>query len=175
MSIKNSNTPKAKGRKFIPALCNVLGVAILLFTIVISLPLALPRFLGYDVYNVVSGSMQPAIPIGSVIYVQPYDPVKIKTDDVIAFYVENTVIVHRVMENKHLEGVFITKGDANPVEDLSDVPYHDVIGKVVFHVPYVGDFLSIFSTTTGKVYVLLFAMCGILFNILAGRLRNRSR
>ncbi|MBQ7059820.1 MAG: signal peptidase I [Firmicutes bacterium] len=147
----------------------------MLFTIVISLPLALPRFLGYDMYNVVSGSMQPAIPVGSVIYVQPSDPAKIKADDVIAFFVGDSVIVHRVMENKHLEGVFITKGDANPVEDLSDVPYHDMIGKVVFHIPYIGDFLSIFSTMTGKIYVLLFAMCGIMFNILAGRLRNRTR
>lgn len=172
----NPTNPKkhTKGRNVFPALCNILGICILLISIIIALPLSLPRLLGYEAFNVVSGSMHPAIPVGSVVYVEPYNPIEIKQDDVIAFYSGNSVIVHRVSENKLLDGVYVTKGDANPVEDLLNVPYQALIGKVVFHFPYIGHYLSIFSTMIGKIYVLLFALCGIMFNMLASRLRGKK-
>ena len=47
----------------IPALCNIVGTFILLSVIITCLPATVPRLLGYEVYNVVSGSMQPEIPV----------------------------------------------------------------------------------------------------------------
>lgn len=172
----NPTSPKknTKGRKVFPALCNILGICILLISIIVALPLSLPRLLGFEAFNVVSGSMHPSIPVGSVVYVKPFEPLEVKQDDVIAFYSGGSVVVHRVRENKVLEGVYVTKGDANPVEDLLNVPYNALIGKVVFHFPYIGHYLSIFNTMIGKVYVLLFALCGIMFNMLAARLRGKE-
>ena len=71
---KTQNRPEKRGGKFIPALCSILGTLILLAVILGALPLALPRLFGYEAYSVVSGSMEPALPVGSVVYVEPADP-----------------------------------------------------------------------------------------------------
>lgn len=170
-----SRQRRAKGGKFIPALCNVVGTLILISVIGTCLPAALPRLLGYEVYNVVSGSMQPKIPIGSLILVKPVMPETIAVGDVIAFQSEDSVITHRVIKNKVVEGKFTTKGDANAEEDMNDVPYAAVIGKVTFHCPLLGELLWVYTSTVGKIYAVCFAACGAMFNILAGRMRERAR
>ena len=170
---RNTNSGK-KGGNFLPALCNILGVGILIFCILIALPLSVPKFLGYDAYQIVSGSMEPAIPVHSVIYVKQTEGADVQVGDVIAFYSGSSVVAHRVEENDITNGKFVTKGDANPREDIQDVHYSDLVGVVKGHIPVIGAFLTIFSSSAGKIYVLIFALCGIMFNILAGRLRNRT-
>ena len=63
-----------RGGKLIPALCNLLGTLILILVIASCLPLTVPRLFGYEIYEVVSGSMEPEIPVGSVIYVAAVQP-----------------------------------------------------------------------------------------------------
>ena len=170
-----SGQRKAKGGKFIPALCNVVGTLILLSVIVTCLPATVPRLLGYEVYNVVSGSMQPKIPVGSMIFVKPADPGTLKEGDIIAFHSQDSVITHRVVKNNEVEGKFTTKGDANAGEDMNDVPYDAVIGEVTYHCPLLGELLWVYTSTVGKAYAVCFAACGAMFNILAGRMRERER
>ena len=50
-----------KGGKLFPALCSVFGTLILLSVIAVFLPLTVPRLMGYEIYEVVSGSMEPEI------------------------------------------------------------------------------------------------------------------
>lgn len=164
-----------KGGKLLPALCNLLGILILLITIASCLIIVLPKFIGYHAYHIDSGSMTPEIPIGSIVYVKSARPEDIKTDDVIAFQSSKGVITHRVVKNHLLEGEFTTKGDANPIEDEKRVDYDELIGKVVHHYPYLGGLLVIYSNNVGKVYVILFAACGAMLNILASRLRARHK
>ena len=166
-----------KGRKVLPALCNLLGTLILVLVIVACLPMVVPQAMGYQVYNIVSGSMAPAIPIGSVIFVERVEATEVQPDDVIAFYSGNSVITHRVVSNQVVEGTFITKGDANETEDLAPIPYSMLAGRVVKHYPVLGLVMEILTTTAGKVYALLFAACGAMLNMLAGRMRayNKAR
>lgn len=98
-----------KGGKWFPALCSVLGTLILLGIIAAFLPLTVPRFLGYEIYEVVSGSMEPEIPVGSVLYVAPSAPEEIEAGDVIAYRKGDSVVTHRVEENRYVEGEFVTK------------------------------------------------------------------
>ena len=49
---------------------DIIGTGILLCVIILLIPMSTPRLFGYDMYNVVSGSMEPTIPEGSVIYVE---------------------------------------------------------------------------------------------------------
>ena len=51
-----------KGRKILPALCSMSGTLILISVIAVCIPITLPKLLGYGVYNVVSGSMEPESP-----------------------------------------------------------------------------------------------------------------
>ena len=166
--------PIKKGGKFIPALCNIIGTLILAAVILTSVPLAVPRLLGYEIYNVTSGSMEPALPVGSVIYVQRVAPETVKEGEIIAYYVDGTVITHRVVENRFVEGEFVTKGDANDMEDFSNTHYSDLVGIVKYHIPMLGDYLMVYSNQLTKVYLLTLAFCGVMFNMLAGRMRRRQ-
>ena len=127
-----------RGGKLIPALCNLLGTLILILVIASCLPLTVPRLFGYEIYEVVSGSMEPEIPVGSVIYVAAAEPEDILEEDVIAFRSGETIITHRVVTNRKLDGEFVTKGDANELEDMNTVPYGNLIGRVEHHFPIVG-------------------------------------
>ncbi len=178
----NMTTATTSGRKsrtgggsFLPALCNVLGILVLLAVIAVSLPLSLPRYLGYEIYEVVSGSMEPAIPVGSVIYVAPVAPEDVAEGDVIAFQSGEDVITHRVTENRFVVGEFVTKGDANAAEDFETVPYSALIGRVERHFPFLGQMLSLFAAPVAKLYLLVFALCGVMFQVLAAQIRSRQR
>lgn len=167
-----SSVRRTKGGKLIPALCNALGTLILLSVIGFCLLMTGPRMMGYEVYHVVSGSMEPEIPVGSVIYVKPAAPELMMERDIIAFWSNESVICHRVVENKTVEGTFTTKGDANAGEDMNEVPYDALIGQVTAHYPALGALMEIYTGTVGKIYVIVFAACGVMLNMLAGRMRK---
>ena len=157
---------------YVPARCDVIGTLMLLVVIAAAAPLTIPNFLGYDVYNVVSGSMEPTVPIGSIIYVKEIEPSEIESGDIIAFRGGDSVIMHRVVTNKVVEGSFVTKGDANDGEDMNDVPYDHLVGIVVRHIPILGQLLILFGSTFGRICMVCFAACGALLNILGNRFRD---
>ncbi len=177
--MQNNSPPSGKrrrrGGKVIPALCNIAGILILLSVILTCLPVTVPKLLGYEIYHVVSGSMEPEIPVGSAVYVKPAEPAGIQEGDIIAFWSEESVITHRVVKNKTVEGSFTTKGDANAGEDMNDVPYAALIGLVTAHYPMLGVVMELLTSNVGKGYAVCFAACGVMFNILAGRLRWREQ
>ena len=164
--LSDGQRSRAKGGGFVPALCNVIGTLILLAVIAASLAITVPRFMGYGIYNIVSGSMEPEIPVGSVIYVEEVKPEDVQAKEIIAFQSDESVIAHRVVENKMVEGEFTTKGDANAEEDMQ---------PVARHYPMLGVMMEIYTSKVGKAYVICFAACGAMFNVLAGRIRARRR
>ena len=86
----------------VAVLCSALGTVLLILLVALCLPLTLPRVLGYDIYTVISGSMEPSIPTGSLVYIEGAQPEDIEAGDVIAFYGANdsaAVITHRVVEH----------------------------------------------------------------------------
>ena len=172
---QNGRKSRNKGGKLVPALCNIAGTLILVAVIVFCLPVTLAKLCGYEVYNVVSGSMEPEIPVGSAIYVEAVPPEEVQEGDVIAFWSNDAVIAHRVPRNKLVEGTFTTKGDANAEEDMNDIEYAALIGRVAAHYPMLGQMMVLYTSSVGKVYVVCFAACGCMFHILAGRLRERRK
>ncbi len=92
---------------------------------------------GIKTYVVQSGSMEPAIKTGSVVVIKPMADYRV--GDVITFGPKSkgkTPTTHRIMEVK--EGGFVTRGDANNGEDMRTVSRYEIIGKVLFSVPYIG-------------------------------------
>ena len=95
----------------------------------------------YKVMTVISGSMEPAIKMGSVVAVKPSDDYRV--GDIITFgpaVKTKTPTTHRIFDIKVVDGnpVYITKGDVNNAPDAREVQRKDVIGKVLFAVPYAG-------------------------------------
>ena len=178
MTKKSNRTEKRRRggfRRPLAAFCNFLGSLILLSVIVTFLPLVVPRLMGYEVFNVISPSMTPDIPEGSVVYVKPLAPETVEEGDVIAFWSGNSAVTHRVVKNRLVEGEFITKGDANEQEDISPVPYGTLIGRVERHFPVLGQLMALYTSNVGKIYVFCFAASGLILNVLAGRIRDRDR
>ena len=170
----SARRPVKKGGKFFPALCNIIGTLILIAVIATSLPLTVPRLLGFEIYSVVSGSMEPALPMGSIVYVEHVEPETVEPDDIIAYNVDGSIITHRVVENHFVEGEYVTKGDANEKEDFNNVHYRDLIGRVKYHFPVIGHYLMLYSQQVTKVYLLALAACGVMFNMLAGSIRKKN-
>ena len=116
--------------------------------------------------------MEPAIPVGSAIYLQTVAPETVTVGDVIAFYRGRGVVTHRVVENRTVSGEFITKGDANEENDMEPVPYSAVLGRMAGSVPVLGTVMAVCSGTMGKAY-LAGGVAGALFlQLLAAMMRK---
>ena len=150
-------------------LLRVFGMLMIAAVIVTCCPAAIPRLAGYEIYNIVSGSMEPAIGVGSVVYVKPCRPHELKAGDIPAFYVNGDVIVHRIVRNDTNEKVLYTKGDANAAEDMNPVPYNMVIGRVERAIPHLGNVIALYTSRQGKVCVLGFLLAGMLLVWVSGR------
>lgn len=159
-------------KKKLSAFCHIIGTIILVAVIAACVPIAAPRFLGFQAYNIISGSMEPELPTGSLVYVKATAPEDISAGDVIAFTADGSVVVHRTVENHVVEGEIITKGDANEEPDMAPVAYQSVLGRVERHIPYLGQLMLLLGSGVGKVCMLCLAVCGILLNVLGGRLRQ---
>ena len=131
-------------RKKTANIVNVISWILVGLVVVLAVLLVGVRLVGLQVFTVLSPSMEPDYPVGSLIYVKEVNPYRIQKDDVITFMLnETTVATHRVVEVVHDETDpsvvrFRTKGDANNIEDGSLVHYMNVIGTPVFVIPYLG-------------------------------------
>lgn len=104
------------------------------------LSITLPPLFGYQVLNVLSGSMEPNIPTGAVIWDEVIDPRDAKVGDVVTFTDpedKNRLITHRVRKItvKGSRARVITQGDANNTVERWTVPLKTKIGRVIYHVP----------------------------------------
>ena len=118
---------------------NVVTWSLVTVAVIFAVLLVGVRLFGIQVFSVVSGSMEPNIPVGSLIYVQKVDPAEVQPGDVITYVLSNNMpSTHRVVrvdaENQH----FYTKGDANEAEDGAPVHFNNLIGKPVFTIPKLG-------------------------------------
>jgi signal peptidase I len=104
---------------------------------------------GLRSFVVVTGSMEPKIPVGSLIYTQ--NQLGYDVGDVIAFKNEKDMTVtHRIVGMDFAEGtIYKTKGDANNSVDVTPVPREKVIGKLVLLVPQVGLLMGFVKTPFG--------------------------
>jgi signal peptidase I len=130
-------------------------VALGLFAITVG-----PRFLPYQALIVRSGSMEPTIPTGSIVFYTKKDAAKVKVGDVIVFGrpgVPNEKVTHRVVKigTGSTGRYFITKGDANGTPDDWQVPAVGTGWTAAFHVPSVGYALVDLQSTLGRLLLLI--------------------
>ena len=117
-------------------------------------------------YVVQTGSMTPTIPVGSVCFVNQHISYQnIHTGDIIAFKLGgNATVTHRVVKIQ-ADGM-TTRGDANHVEDASLVTKENYVGKTIFWIPEVGNFVRYLRTKQGIIFLVSFAVVLILAGFL---------
>ncbi|MGG5462976.1 signal peptidase I [Clostridium sp. B9] len=102
---------------------------------------AIFKAVGFRTYTILSGSMEPTINTGDLAVVRSAEVNEVEVGDIITFKYDGNVVTHRIIE-KNEEG-FITKGDNNNAEDTEVVTASDLIGKVLFRIPFLG-YVTIF-------------------------------
>ena len=121
----------------------------------------LPLLTGGSSFVVAGGSMEPSIPMGSVVLATPVAATDLRAGDVVSLQTGSAraVFTHRIVRLATLpDGPYIeTKGDANPEVDPSLVSTDDVIGRVSLSVPYAGFGVALLSSLQGVLFVVSLA------------------
>ena len=148
--------------RFLKGLSTALVVAAMVFAFLI----AGIRIFGVQVYGVLTGSMEPSYPTGSLIYVKPVDAADLRVNDVITFSISPGVIAtHRIVEvvwDEQRPGLlsYRTKGDANKDVDASLVSANNIIGKAMFAIPQLGYVANYIQQAPG-IYIAIL-VCGLM-------------
>ncbi|MDN5607296.1 MAG: signal peptidase I [Brevibacterium aurantiacum] len=113
------------------------------FALIIVVTVLVPRIIGAEPFTVVSGSMEPTIPTGSVVVSKHVSPDTVAFRDVVTYQLnsgEPLTVTHRVIGVDNIDGEtrFKTQGDANTSPDPEPVRPEQIRGVVSYHVPFVG-------------------------------------
>ena len=126
---------------------------------------------------VLSASMEPELPVGSLIVVVPAKPEKIKEGDNLTYIIGANFVTHKVLRNDTENGFLYTKGIAGKLED-APVPYSAVRGIQKMCVPGLGVIAEKLGTAKGKIIVLSTAavifLTVIAVNAVTGKRRRKA-
>lgn len=118
----------------------------------------LPLFLGWTPTVVISGSMEPRISVGDVIFADPMEDSElrhtVKLKNVLLAEDPNKpdrLVTHRVVEIVNKGESYITKGDANVSNDSTPVPLENIKGIEKLRVPYIG--IPIYALQQGNLVI----------------------
>lgn len=130
--------------------------AVFLFLFLAAILIILGPFVGWHMESVLSGSMEPAIQVGSIVILGPVSAEDINVGDIIAYFDGNVEICHRIFAIETGHPVrFVTKGDANRSPDGTLVTPEKVIGKCVAIIPLAGYFVHFMKTPLGLFLAIL--------------------
>ncbi len=150
---------------------------------VVAVAVVVPRVAGGTPYTVLTGSMEPGLPPGTLVVVRPVSPEEVRVGDVVTYQVasgESTVVTHRVTAvGTRLDGelAFTTQGDANDVADPAPVRAVQVRGRLWYAIPHLGRVNSLLTDQQRQTAVIGVAalLVGYAAFMFVGALRDRSR
>lgn len=142
-----------------------------------------PRLTGATPYTILSSSMKPGMPPGTLVVVRPVDPEEVAIGTVITYQLESgkpTVVTHRVIAirtNMLGERELQTQGDANDVADEKWVRTEQVRGERWYSVPHLGRLNTMMSGHERQllVYVVAGGLASYAGTMFAGATRDRQR
>ncbi|HTK03463.1 MAG TPA: signal peptidase I [Alphaproteobacteria bacterium] len=169
-------------------------VLITIFSFAYKLPIL--SGLGFTFYSVVSGSMEPTIPTGSMIYSGSFKLDDLKKGDIITFSLtdkdgRSSIVTHRIDDVRKADIItfssdkkmqkttkvsFVTKGDANGSTDLEEILPNQILGKYQWKIPKLGYVAMFAQTQTGFVLlVVLPALVLIVWEVISVVLHFKNK
>ncbi len=114
---------------------------------------AVPMPFGFGASVVLSGSMEPELSTGDLIFIVERD--SYREDEIVVYQDGDMPVAHRILSIT--EDEVITQGDANNSEDA---PFHPdrIKGEVVFAIPLVGYLVNLIKTPIGTLVILALAV-----------------
>ena len=136
-----------------------LAIGLCLYVVIQVLSRGYANIGGFMMFRVVTGSMEPTIPVGALLITREADIETIRLDDIVCFRTQvseiwGKIVTHRVvgvLQSESGEVFLETKGDANLVSDIYYVDESNLIGKIVWHSGDESILNGIFSLFTNKI------------------------
>lgn len=115
------------------------------------------RMFGYVPYAIASDSMKNVYPLGSLVFVKNIPYRSISPGDTISFTTDknSAVDTQRVVEVSDNGEYFYTRGDGSDSDGLTKINRKNVLGKVVFYVPFFGYVSVLGASSIGKAFLLI--------------------
>ena len=135
---------------------DLLLLAWLATILVVGLSIHLAPALGGRVLAIRTGSMEPAIPVGSLVVAIAADPARLVEGDVVAISLRaGTIVTHRVdaIVLQDDRRSFRTRGDANDLADPVLIVPDQLVGRIELVLPWLGYVLAMLVTPLGVVAV----------------------
>lgn len=141
---------------------------------------------GFSLFRIVTGSMEPEIPVGALIVCQQTGIEEIQEGDIICFRSMNAqiygkTVTHRVTDilvSASGERMLETKGDANLSADAEYVTQNNLIGRVNYYAKdsnIMASFVNILTDEIGFMILILFPTLLIAGFILRSCMMNMRR
>ena len=153
-----------------------MAVGLCLYTVIQVLSNGYVNIGGFMMFRVVTGSMEPTIPVGALLVTQEVDIETIAVNEIVCFRTQvseiwGKIVTHRVVgiTESELGGILLeTKGDANLVADGYYVDASNFVGKVIWHTGDDSMFADILSVFTSKIGFLGFIVipCLVLVSLI---------
>ncbi len=157
------------------------AIAAVLFALILAL-VVIPRITGATPYTILTSSMVPSMPPGTIVIDRPVPFDSITVGTVLTYQIESgqpDVVTHRVVGiNVESDGsdTLTMRGDANPSPDVRHVISKQVRGVVWYSVPYVGyigafgsvDVRAIGARVVGGI-LILYAIYVVVMALVRGR------
>ena len=126
-------------------------------------------FFGYNVYYVLTGSMEPEIMSGDIIFSESVeDASELKVGDVITYEgrvgsVKDKSITHKIIEIKNENGelVFVTQGVANPAAD-PPITSDQIVSKMIGKSSFLGGVVSVVNSKYGFLLIIILPLTAFL-------------
>ena len=115
--------------------------------------------MGYKCFNIITGSMTPTMPVGTIVIVKNVDIASVEVGDVVTFTQGDSKVTHRVVEKVVNRGnvMLYTQGDAAQNQGSREtVTKQNYVGVVVFHVKYLGYLFEIIRDNI--IYIVVAAV-----------------
>lgn len=115
------------------------------------------EFIGYRWYSVLTNSMEPTIPTGSLVFTKRIDEsVHIPPNTIITFKAnrlgQNVLVTHYFRKTQEKDGVLYYRTQPEGEHknyDLYETKRSDIIGTYIFHIPYVGKVIMFLQSKFG--------------------------
>lgn len=129
-------------------------IKVLYILLLIYLSIFIPTFWGYKPLVIISGSMEPVLKVGGILYYKEIKLDEYAKDDIVVYKSNKYLISHRIVEIK--DNGFKTKGDANKNIDSNLLSFNKVLGKGTnWSIPYIGYYADFVYKNKRYLYITL--------------------
>ena len=127
---------------------------IIYFLVIVYLAIYIPCLWGSKPLVIMSGSMEPILKVGGILYYEEIDLNDFKDGDILVYQTKEHIISHRIVDV--IDDSFITKGDANNTFDSNLVNGNQVLGRGTnWSIPYIGYYADFIYNHKYLLYISL--------------------